>query len=328
MRSVWLLCALLVPLSVVGQEQLVGKPGPDFRAGDMLYDADVRGKSLAETKGEVVLIKYWGLNCPPCKAAMPALQRIWTELGGKGLHVFHIESQGHTAAEVETYCEKMGYTFPQTMRSGASDFGGYQGGNGLPYAFLIGVDGTVIWQGSSGYEAKIAEEVAKVRYPGLGRSEVAAGLEKAAHFFATGKYANAISEAEKKRERAEGNDAVLADATYIIDRVRLAGERLKAAAERACTNREYGLALATYTELSRGFKGQPIADEVTAKVAEMRKDPAIKKELNAEGALEGLLEKVKKAPTREQQIQLLEAFAKSFDGTKAAEKALRRKSLL
>jgi thiol-disulfide isomerase/thioredoxin len=169
--------AVLTAVIVIGpglsaQEDLVGKPAPDFSVGQMLYDSEVLAKSLDDCRGEVILIKYWGLKCGPCKAAMPGLQRLWEEYRYRGLHIFHVESQNHTADEIRAYCEKMGYHFPQTLREGETDFGAYPGPGSLPYGYLIGAEGKVIWQGRRGYEEVIADEIPKIRYPGLGKSEV------------------------------------------------------------------------------------------------------------------------------------------------------------
>ena len=324
MRKVLALAALvaivgLAPVALA-QEDLVGKVGGDFSAGDMLFDGDVTARNLEDARGEVILIKYWGLKCGPCLASMPKVQQLWDEYKGKGLHIFHVESQGHTEEQVVAHCESKGYTFPQTMRGSGTDFSAYPGGNGLPYGFLLGVDGKVIWQGRHGYEAVIHEEMKKVRYPGLAKTEVADGLKKAAKSFALGKYASAIREATKNLENAE----LAEGAQYIIDRANGVGERMREAVESAKESREFVRALQTLQRISKAFKGMPIGDEASEEFSTLKKEPTVKKELKAERALLQIMVQVNKAPTKEKQAALLRAFAKKFDGTKAAERAARR----
>ena len=52
-----LLLLALTP-ALYGQAQLVGKEAAEFKAGDMINE--VIAKTLKDTRGEVVLIKYWG----------------------------------------------------------------------------------------------------------------------------------------------------------------------------------------------------------------------------------------------------------------------------
>ena len=324
-QIVVLLAVAGVAPGVLAQEDLVGKEARNFSAGDMLFGGEVFAKSLEACRGEVILIKYWGLNCGPCLASMPKVQKLWDDYRDKGLHIFHVESQNHTAAEIQAYCEKKGYGFPQTLRSGGTDFSGYNGGNGLPYAFIVGVDGKVIWQGRHDYEKVIAEEIVRVRYPGLGKSGVAPELKKSADLFGAGRYAASIAEARKKLDAvSKGDGAPLAEeAQYIIDRAGLIGERLKGLAEAAAEEREFGRATRIYERIAQSFQGLPPGDEASDRLAAFKKDEGIRKELRADQTLELVMGEVKKTVNHEKQTALLQEFAKKFSGTKAAERAAR-----
>lgn len=324
MRKGITLAALVAMLALapvaLAQEDLVGKEAGDFSAGDMLFDADVKARAMEDARGEVILIKYWGLKCGPCLASMPKVQQLWSEYKDKGLHIFHVESQGHTEEQVISYCESKGYDFPQTMRGGGSDFSNFPGGNGLPYAFLIGVDGKVIWQGRHGYEQVIHEEIQKVQYPGLGKAEVADGLTKAAKYFGAGKLASAIREAEKSLETAE----LAEEAQYIIDRANRTGERMRQSVDAAKEDREFVRALEGLNKISKAFKGLPVGDAAAEELSTLKKEPEVKKELKAEKAYAAIMVQVQKAPTKEKQAALLKMFAEKFDGTKAGERAARK----
>lgn len=317
--------------AAAAQAELKGKKALDFGAGDMLFSGEVFARNLEDCNGEVILIKFWGLRCPPCLASMPKIQRIWDDYKTRGLHIFHVESQNHTPEQILAYCDKKGYDFPQTLRSGESDFGNYPFGSGLPYAFLIGVDGKVIWQGRHGYEEVIAEEIKKVRYPGLGKTEIPKDLRKSAKLFATRKYGSAIKEARKKLEAGatdEVDPLVVEGAEYIIERANRIGEIMKASAESAKEDREYGRARDTLKQITRLFKGFPVAEEASGMLEVFKTDAAIKKEIKADRTLEAVMGQVAKAPTKDKQATMLRAFAKKFDGTRAAEKALARSESL
>jgi thiol-disulfide isomerase/thioredoxin len=50
-------------------------------------DAQGRGRSLADFKGEVVILNIWATWCVPCRREMPALDRLQAKLGGPAFQV-------------------------------------------------------------------------------------------------------------------------------------------------------------------------------------------------------------------------------------------------
>ena len=155
---------------------------------------------------------------------MPSLKRLWEENKDKGLHIIHVESQGHTDAEVRAFCKKNGVTFPNSTNR--SSFSAFPGDNGLPYAYVIGVDGKVKFQGRGDYKSVIHAELAKIRYPGLGKLSVEKDIHKAATLFGAKNFAKAISEAEKQLGKLEESEsAAIADAKFVIERAHKVADR-------------------------------------------------------------------------------------------------------
>src|SRR5262249_7613171 len=138
---------------------MVGKPSPAFVADRSVNEPADKMKTLAGCKGEVVLVKLWGVKCAPCLASMPEVQALWTKYEGKGLHVFMLERQGHDEAAITKVFRSRGLTFPGVLEGSFP----FQGAGTLPYAYVIGVDGPVIFEGHSGYWAVIDEEIQKVK---------------------------------------------------------------------------------------------------------------------------------------------------------------------
>jgi peroxiredoxin len=60
-----------------------GSDAPDFT----LETVDGNKVSLADLKGNVILLEFWAAWCPPCKAAMPHVQKLHDELAPKGLRI-------------------------------------------------------------------------------------------------------------------------------------------------------------------------------------------------------------------------------------------------
>jgi thiol-disulfide isomerase/thioredoxin len=67
-----------------GRRRLIGRPAPQIRG-----DFALNGKPVALThlRGKVVLVDFWGLDCPHCIAALPHLRKLHTRYHKKGLAV-------------------------------------------------------------------------------------------------------------------------------------------------------------------------------------------------------------------------------------------------
>lgn len=66
-----------------------GVPAPAF---DTL-DIDGNKQRLADHKGQVVVVNIWATWCGPCRAEMPALDRMYQQEKDQGLAVFGISSE-------------------------------------------------------------------------------------------------------------------------------------------------------------------------------------------------------------------------------------------
>ena len=152
-----LLCC--AALSAAKTSGMLGNPSPNFRADRCLNEPADQRKTLADCKGEVVLVKLWGVKCGPCLASMSEVQALWNAYGGRGLHVFMLERQGHDEAAITQVFRRRGLTFPDVLEGNFP----FWGVGSLPYAYVIGVDGTVIFEGHDGYSAVIEEEIKKVK---------------------------------------------------------------------------------------------------------------------------------------------------------------------
>ena len=88
----------------------------DLGSGKMAQDFEIElidGQlmNLSSYRGKVVILNFWGTWCPPCRAEMPALQRIWEEYKEKGVIFLGIAIYDE-GEEVKEFAETYGITYP------------------------------------------------------------------------------------------------------------------------------------------------------------------------------------------------------------------------
>lgn len=82
-------------------------PAPELT----LTDLDGITRSLADYRGQVVLVNLWATWCPPCKAEMPTLQAYYNKHNDKGFTVIAIDD-GDPTPDVVQFVNDYKLTFP------------------------------------------------------------------------------------------------------------------------------------------------------------------------------------------------------------------------
>lgn len=88
-----------------------GNAKPAFRL-DQLGSAGQRGP--ADLRGHVVLVHFWATYCEPCRAELPALQRLAARGEAQGLRVLTV-SVAEVDPRVERFRDSTGLTLPVLM---------------------------------------------------------------------------------------------------------------------------------------------------------------------------------------------------------------------
>lgn len=95
-------------------------------------------------KGRVVVMEFWGVNCPPCRAAMPHLAKLNTELSPFGAVFIGAHVQRATPAKIKSVAASTGANFA------IFDGGSVRGGTdfrGIPHTMVFGHDGKCVYRG-------------------------------------------------------------------------------------------------------------------------------------------------------------------------------------
>ena len=136
--------AVLVGHRTVGSELDpvgTGTQAPNFTAQTL--DTPARTKTLADYKGDVVMLNVWATWCEPCRAEMPSIEKLYRSYGRRGLKVVavSIDAAG-TEPGIRAFAKDLGLTFEILHDSAGAIQQIYQM-TGVPESFLIGRDGVI-----------------------------------------------------------------------------------------------------------------------------------------------------------------------------------------
>lgn len=94
-----------------------GESSKAIRTGDTIAPfsgTDLEGTpfSLAAHAGKPVIVRFFLLDCPFCKADTPVFNRFYDRYRDKGLAVVYINNNGADAKEVRAFTEELKIRFP------------------------------------------------------------------------------------------------------------------------------------------------------------------------------------------------------------------------
>lgn len=98
----------------------------------------------ATMRGKTVFLNYWATWCGPCRAEMPAIQRLYDKTRDLGV-VFLVVSD-EKPEKIREYLQKNSFTLP-VYRSTKSRPAAYET-QGIPATFIFGPDGRVAFRHS------------------------------------------------------------------------------------------------------------------------------------------------------------------------------------
>jgi peroxiredoxin len=100
---------------------------------------DGREVDLAQMRGKVVLVDFWGTRCGPCVAELPRVKEAFERFHGQGFEVVGISCDTQRK-ELEEYVKQQGISWPQYFdgkQQSDNKFTVEFGIDGIPHMFLV-----------------------------------------------------------------------------------------------------------------------------------------------------------------------------------------------
>jgi peroxiredoxin len=97
---------------------------------------------LSDQKGKVVILNFWATWCPPCRAEMPALDKLWQKDKSLPFTILGV-SVGEEVTVVKDFIAKNGYGYPIYVDP-SGRLGAMFGARSIPTTYILDKSGNVI----------------------------------------------------------------------------------------------------------------------------------------------------------------------------------------
>jgi RNA polymerase sigma factor (sigma-70 family) len=126
-----------------------GQPAPEWQVGGW---SDGRTRSLAEARGKVVFLDFWGIWCGPCVHSLPVLEKLRAKYEPSGVVFASIHTPGDTLANIRRLFDLEHYALVSSIDEGPDDDIGNgttaraYGVRGFPTHFVIDRSGKIAFR--------------------------------------------------------------------------------------------------------------------------------------------------------------------------------------
>ncbi len=112
---------------------------PDFE----LQTTTGKTVKLSNLRGQAVLVNLWATWCPPCRAEMQSIDKVYNEYKEQGLVVLAVNmTYQDTESDIEPFVKEQALTFPILLDKTGEMANAYQL-HSLPSSYFIGRDGII-----------------------------------------------------------------------------------------------------------------------------------------------------------------------------------------
>ena len=138
-------------------------PAVDFELEDQYGNIH----RLEDYRGKTIFLNFWATWCPPCKAEMPDIQKLYEKSSTEGEDAVIVlgvaapnMGQEGSEEEIAAFMEEKGYTYPVLMDTEGELFASY-GIMSFPPTFMIDRDGNVFGYVSGMLSADMMDSIVR-----------------------------------------------------------------------------------------------------------------------------------------------------------------------
>jgi thiol-disulfide isomerase/thioredoxin len=316
----WAATVLGGPRAVAADAE-AGITAAGIRLGEHVSGPAVTPESLAH---RVVLLEFWGVNCPPCIRSLPLLEELHREFGPRGLVVVGAHAQGGTAAELQPQVKELAVSFTIVERGSVERGMDFQG---IPHCMLFDHTGACVYRGSPfDVGDAVARAVAAAPAGVLEGRQLVKLAALGALLMDERSFGTVLKKAEGLAAAKDADTA--AEAAFVVEKLSGRGRKMLEEAD-GLKQSDPGRAADLVQRCSGSFKGTTIGTTAAARLREWKKDKAFQAALRA-GQQLTMLEAVREAamkagglpPAAAGKVRsLVQAIRQAAPDSRAAEQA-------
>jgi peroxiredoxin len=106
-----------------------------------LQDLNGNTVRLADYRGKVVLLDFWATWCPPCRASIPGIEKIYKTYKDKGLVVLAVSLDDGGWEAVKSFIAENGITY--TVLKGTEEVSANYNVRTIPMMLILDKDGRI-----------------------------------------------------------------------------------------------------------------------------------------------------------------------------------------
>ena len=108
----WLIALMLIMFSVTSSYALKSVDVPGDLSGIRFKDASGKVIDLGDLQGKVVFLNFWATWCPPCRAEMPSINKLYEQFKDDKDVVFLFVDADQDLDKAQKYMDKKAYKLP------------------------------------------------------------------------------------------------------------------------------------------------------------------------------------------------------------------------
>lgn len=250
---------------------------------------------------------------------IPHLKELRASFEEKGLRILAISKE--PPEKLKPFIEERGITYPVGIAKAWDDYGS----GGIPRAYLIDPSGEVVWTGHPAglKDSTIEKHLRKTKDFWI--RDVHPAVRSAASAFEKGKMTDAAAKAKELRSQEGAERRVITDADHVLARVTAVKAFFQGRADAAFAIGDYDKGIDHLERIEKYFAGSDDADAAAKKIAELEKDPEVKKEMAASKKLRKLENQIERAGDSKKKLLSVEKkvvkFMDKHEGMKVADRA-------
>jgi peroxiredoxin len=130
------------------------KPAPDVK----MKDLDGNKFKLSDHRGNVVILNFWAVWCPPCKVEVPELVKLYNSYKDRGLRIIGVAIDSGKDQKIKEKAQELGINYPVVNGEDSAIRNSFGPIRAVPTTYVINKEGKVYRNYVGFRDIKIFEE--------------------------------------------------------------------------------------------------------------------------------------------------------------------------